>query len=171
MNFIDTAFELIDLRSFSNLWFWLALAATWSITSYRAVGVPYDLTRRAWRGDGEALADLYAIGSANARRLCQIADLSGLWLLGLLCFAVTLLLLLAFLYWIEFAQALLFLLVPLSAVAWLNLRTARRFLATDAEDLPGLLMRHRRAVQAMGVVSIFFTAMWGMWINLNASVL
>ena len=33
------------------------------------------------------------------------------------------------------------------------------------------MLRHRRIVQALGVVSIFVTAMWGMWVNLNVSVL
>ena len=29
MDLADTIFEVIDMRSFSNLWFWIALAVVW----------------------------------------------------------------------------------------------------------------------------------------------
>lgn len=169
--YLDTAFELIDTRSFSNLWFWIALAVAWSASSYWVVGVPFDLVRRAARGDDGALADLVSLSDVQARRLMRMADLSGLALTGLAWFVATALLVLGLVYWIEMAQAAFLIFAPMAVVAWLNLRTARRIGAHAPEALPALMIRHRRLVQGLGIVAVFLTAMWGMWQNLTASVL
>ncbi|MEC7258626.1 MAG: component of SufBCD complex, partial [Pseudomonadota bacterium] len=49
MDWYSSIFELIDMRSFSNLWFWIALAVTWSTTSHWVLGVPFDMVNRARR--------------------------------------------------------------------------------------------------------------------------
>ena len=58
MDLIDTLVELIDMRSFSNLWFWIALAVVWSSASHWILGVPIDLVYRAGRIGGQAERDL-----------------------------------------------------------------------------------------------------------------
>ncbi|PWJ14389.1 hypothetical protein SAMN05421539_11212 [Jannaschia seohaensis] len=168
---LDTALEVIDFRSFSNLWFWIALAALWSTASHWVVGVPFDLVRRAARGNAQALEDMVVLANIQARRLLFIADATGLLTTALTFFVVTTLALLAFLYWIEFAQALLLLFLPMMIVGWLTLRTARKIEGLDPVDLGNLLAHHRRMVQAVGVVAIFVTSMFGMWINMNHSAL
>ena len=170
--FIETAFEVIDMRSFSNLWFWIALAVAWSTASYWVVGVPFDMVRRAARGDTAALADASVLAGIHARRLTYIADVTGLLMTGFTFFAITTLGVLGFGYGAEFAQAVVLIFAPMSLVGWLNLRTARAILALpDAVSLPPLMIRHRRVVQTVGIVAIFVTSMWGMWTNLNANVL
>jgi len=159
------------MRSFSNLWFWIALAVLWSTASYWVVGVPFDLVRRAGRGDRRALQDAWTLGGIHANRLIHIAEVSGLLMTAFTWFALTVLALVGFVYGAEFAQAVFLLLVPMSIVGWLNLRTARQLVRTEAHALPRLLMRHRRVVQAVGIVAIFVTSMWGMWTNINANVL
>ncbi|WP_109565823.1 component of SufBCD complex [Jannaschia seohaensis] len=171
MTILDTALEVIDFRSFSNLWFWIALAALWSTASHWVVGVPFDLVRRAARGNAQALEDMVVLANIQARRLLFIADATGLLTTALTFFVVTTLALLAFLYWIEFAQALLLLFLPMMIVGWLTLRTARKIEGLDPVDLGNLLAHHRRMVQAVGVVAIFVTSMFGMWINMNHSAL
>ena len=169
--FLELAFEAIDLRSFSNLWFWIALAALWSTASHWIVGVPFDLVRRAASGDGQALADMEALARIHARRLTEIADRAGLVIVALLCFAITSFALAGFLYGFEFAQAVLLLLIPMTLVGAILLRAARRVPGLDVADLGNLLYRTRRTIQFVGIVSIFVTSMWGMWVNLNMSVL
>ncbi|MGB3555312.1 MAG: component of SufBCD complex, partial [Jannaschia sp.] len=100
-----------------------------------------------------------------------IADATGLLTTALTAFAVTVLLLLGFLYRVEFAQAILSLFVPMSVVGWLTVGTARQVGGLDAPDLGNILVAHRRRVQIVGGSSIFVTSMWGMWVNMNASVL
>jgi hypothetical protein len=168
---LETALEVIDLRSFSNLWFWIALAVLWSSAAHWVVGVPFDLVRRAVRGDERAAYDMEALARIHARRLVHMADVSGVLSTSLTFFALGALATLGFLYGIEPAQAVFLLLLPMALLTWLNLRTARRVGDADLAGLVRLLYRHRRTVQGLGLVSIFATAMWGMWVNVTASVL
>lgn len=157
------------MRSFSNLWFWIALAVLWSTASHWVIGVPFDMVGRARKYGGQAEADLADIIRVNANRLHYIATVSGLWLLGLACFGLTTLAILGFAYRIEFAQALFLLGFPMSIVGALNLFLARRLVDSDAtaEEVYKALTRHRTIVQAIGMLSIFVTAVWGMYQNLS----
>ena len=175
MGFYGTLFEVIDMRSFSNLWYWIALAVAWSSASHFVLGVPWDLVRRGQRTGGQAARDVEAMVSAQVRRLVMIDEAAGLWALAILSGALTALALLGFLYGVEFAQALFLLTFPLAAVGGLTLALARRLAAQAAlgrlgpEDLYPLLRRHRRITQAIGMLSIFVTAMFGMYQNLTLS--
>ena len=168
MELTDSLFELIDMRSFSNLWFWIALAVMWSTASRWVLGVPYDLVMRARRDGGRAVADVKDMVRINVERLLYIGRMSGLWLAGWTCFLLTGLGLLGFVYWIELAQALFLLLLPMTFVGLMSLNTARVIRDTKAsgEMLYKRLCRHRVLVQIIGMVSIFVTAMWGMYTNL-----
>ncbi len=173
MNWYDTVFELIDMRSFSNLWFWIALAVVWSTASHWILGVPYDMVQRARRAGGQTETDLEALVRINVNRLLYIARVSGLWLSAITCAVLTGLLMLGFWYWVEFAQALFLLLFPLSLVGLLSLLTARRIEAegVSPEVLYRRLRWHRLYVQMIGLVAIFVTAMWGMYQNMTVGAL
>lgn len=169
MDWHETIFELIDMRSFSNLWFWIALAVVWSTASHWVLGVPFDMVARAKRYGGQASDDLDDLIRINTNRLLFIGHVSGLWLLGLTCFMLTGLALLGFVYDVEFAQAAFLLGFPMSGVGALNLSTARLIQAEEAQGalLWKRLSRHRTYVQAIGMVSIFVTALWGMYQNMS----
>jgi hypothetical protein len=79
----------------------------------------------------------------------------------------------AFLYDVEFAQAIFLLLVPLSLVVWQSVRVSRRLVgsAVDPDALHRTLMRHRRVTQVIGMLSICVTALYGMWQNTSVSIL
>ncbi|WP_375227682.1 component of SufBCD complex [Roseobacter sp. S98] len=173
MDFYSSVFELIDMRSFSNLWFWIALAVMWSTASHWVLGVPFDMVQRARRHGGQSEQDLEDLVRINTNRLLFIARVSGLWLLTLGCFLLTMLGGLGFFYGLEIAQALFLLGLPMSVIALISLSTARLIQAEDAsgELLCRRLTRHRLYVQMIGVVSIFVTALWGMYQNLSAGVL
>ena len=173
VDWYQTVFEVIDMRSFSNLWFWMAVAVVWSTASHYGLGVPYDMVLRARRNGGEASADLETMVEINVRRLMHIQTMAGLWLVGFGAFLLTALALMGFVYDQEFAQAVLLIVAPMTLVGALTLATARRIAAgrVDRADLVRTLTRHRFAVQGIGVVAIMITTMWGMWQNLNASAL
>lgn len=162
----ETVFELIDMRSFSNLWYWIALAVVWSASSHYILGVPYDMVTRARRQGGVAEDDLRDLVRVNVNRLLYIASVAGLWLVAIVAFVLTMLALLGFVYAVEFAQALFLLACPMSAVFGLSVRTARRIREADGAGLHRMLQRHRLAVQLIGMVAIFVTAFWGMYQNL-----
>ncbi len=172
MDIYETLFELIDMRSFSNLWYWLALAVVWSSASHWVLGVPYDMVLRARRQGGQALVDLEDMVRINTNRLLYIADVSGLWLLGFACFFLTTLAILGFWYKIEFAQAVFFLAFPMTIVGLMSLFTARRIRNDDARgDLLYKRMSHHRFwTQVVGMISIFVTSLWGMAQNFGLGV-
>ncbi len=68
---------------------------------------------------------------------------------------------------------MLFLLGPMVLVGWVSLRTAVKIEAGEdtGEPLYRRLLVHRRVVQIIGMVSIFVTSMFGMYKNLNVSIL
>ena len=173
MDWYSSIFEVIDMRSFSNLWFWIVLAVIWSTTSHWVLGVPFDMVTRARRQGGQAEADLEDIARVNTNRLLYIGRVSGLWILGAACFLLTTLAVLGFYYRIEFAQALFLLGFPMSLVSLLSLSTARLIEAEGArgELLCKRLSRHRVYTQMIGTISIFVTALWGMYQNLSIGVL
>jgi len=173
LELIDTVFEVIDMRSFSNLWFWIVLAVMWSSTSYWVLGVPFDMIQQARREGGEVQRDLEDLVRINTSRLLMMVDRSGVIGVALLCFWGTGVALLAFYYGVEFAQALFLLLAPLTLVVWQSIRTSRRIAAggMDAEALHRALIRHRRVTQVIGMLSICVTALYGTWQNINVSIL
>lgn len=168
MDWYSNISELIDLRSFSNLWFWIALAVMWSTASHWVLGVPYDMVVRARRQGGQAEIDLEDMVRINTNRLLYISGVSGLLLLAIACFILTGLAILGFWYSVEFAQALFLLAFPMSIVGLLNISTARLIQQDGAtgEALRRRLAVHRTITQAIGMVAIFVTALWGMYQNL-----
>jgi hypothetical protein len=165
----QTLFEIIDMRSFSNLWYWIGLAVLWSSASHWILGVPNDMVQRARRNGGQAQTDLEDMVRINCNRLLYITNVSGLWLLGFACFFITGLGIMGFFYGVEIAQAVFLLAFPMSIVGVLNVSTARLIEQEQAigDRLRALMTRHRIFVQIIGMVAIFVTALWGMAYNLR----
>jgi hypothetical protein len=173
LSFYDSVFEMIDMRSFSNLWFWIALAVMWSSASHWVLGVPYDMVLRAKRHGAQPEVDLEDMVRINTNRILFVASVSGLWILGIACFLLTMLFVLGFLYGLEIAQAIFLLAFPMSIVAMFSLSTARLIRQEEAsgELLRKRLSRQRTYTQFIGIISIFVTSLWGMYQNLSIGVL
>ena len=166
-------FEVIDMRSFSNLWYWIMLAVVWSSTSHWVLGVPHDMYLRARRHGGQAGADYETMLHINIRRLLYIARTSGMWAVMFVSFSLAVLGMLGFYYGIEIAQALFCFAAPMTIVGATSLRTAARIETSGATGatLYKIIWRHRFTTQGIGVVAIFVTGMYGMWQNLSVGVL
>ena len=173
MDWYSAVFELIDMRSFSNLWYWIALAVVWSTTSHWVIGVPFDMLQRAARHGGQAEADLEAMVRINCNRVLYIAGVSGLWLVGIASGFLTALALLGFLYGVEFAQAIFLLAAPMTLVGLLSVNAAHVIHdgALSGAALRKRMTRHRVHTQIIGMISIFITALWGMYQNMSIGVL
>lgn len=174
MGIITTSiFELIDMRSFSNLWYWIALAVMWSTASHWVLGIPFDMVARARKHGGRTMDDLEALARINVTRLLLIGRLAGLWLIGVFCFVLAGLFTSGFFYDIEFAQATFLLLFPLAVIWLLSLNTAATIQAQHlaGEALCRQIIRHRFYIQVLGLLFIFMTAMWGMYQNFTIGVL
>lgn len=169
MDWYETVFEVIDMRSFSNLWYWIALAVLWSSVSHWVLGVPFDMIIRARRQQTpNAMDDLNDLVRVNINRILFISETAGSWIMLFGSAILTALLLMSVLYDVEFAQAVLLLGAPLGILGALSVLTARKIRKTGEEGdvMIKRLMRHRFITQLIGVVSIFVTAMFGMYKNL-----
>ncbi len=172
MDLVQLIFELIDMRSFSNLWYWIALGVIWSSASHWVLGVPHDLIQRARREGGTSQDDLETLVRINVARMLFILRSSGAFVLAFLCFLLTTLGLLAVVYHVEFAQAVLFMLVPLILLGGLSLRSAIKIEGGDGrgDALFRRLFYHRLSTQILGMISIFVTSLFGMWQNLSMTI-
>lgn len=161
------------MRSFSNLWYWIALAVTWSSVSHWVLGVPYDMIMRARRRGGQAAADLELIVQVNVNRMLYIRNVAGTALAAFVSFVLTSLAILGFSYRIEFCQAVFLLTFPMLFVGMMSMSTAGVIAETapTGAALHKVLLRHRIWVQLIGMVSIFITAIWGMLQNLSISAI
>lgn len=173
MSFLDEIFSVLDTRSFSSVWFWIVLAVMWSTVSHFTIGVPQDLISRARRQGGQAREDAETLAHIQVRRRLNVIRSAGHWITALVAGVLTALLVLGMVYGVEVAQALFLLLFPLSLVGLLALRAASRIEAFDERGaaLWKRLGRLRLATQVIGMISIFVTALWGMWHVMTQSVL
>ncbi|MTI01688.1 component of SufBCD complex [Roseibium sp. RKSG952] len=173
MDWYATIFEIIDMRSFSNLWFWIVLAVVWSSASHWVMGVPYDLLVRARRIGGQAEIDLLDIVRINANRIIYIVDISGAVIFALTSFVFSGLAVMGFYYHVEFAQAVFLLLFPMTIVALINVSMARRLQQQEMtlEIVSKALTRSRLYTQIIGMFAILVTSLWGMYQNFSIGVL
>ncbi|MEM9395373.1 MAG: component of SufBCD complex [Pseudomonadota bacterium] len=174
MDLSIAATEIIDMRSFSSMWFWITLAVFWSAMSHYAVGVPYEMVQRAFRRDDESMwRDVETLARINSERLLVIGSTAGVFVAAAAGFLLTTLFVLGFFYSVEFCQAAFFIAFPFTLVGVLSQRTARLILEIQPKgpDLGRGLRRHRVYVQIIGLVSIVVTAFWGVFHVLSTGVL
>lgn len=174
MDWYTGVIEVIDMRSFTSIWYWIVVAVVWSSTAHWTLGVPFDAVTRARRSQGgQAQDDLEVLVRVNCNRLVHIMELSGIWVIGFVFFLLTILAVLGFFYRVEIAQAIFLLMAPLTLVVLISVRNAVLILnrGTYGQALRAHLGRMRFFNQVIGLISIFITAFWGMWHNLSATVL
>lgn len=173
MALLDNILSLIDMRSFSSVWFWIVVALFWSAVTHNVLGVSYDMIVQARRNGGHTLADLQTLVEIHVRRMLTMVRNIGHWIMAFVTAVMSLIFVLAFVYGLEFAQALFLLLLPLTITRLMVLRLAFRIERErlDEDRLLRALLRHRLWVQLLGVVIIFLTAIWGMLRVMTASVL
>lgn len=166
-------FELIDMRSFSNLWYWIALAVMWSSISHFVLGVPYDLVSRARNNGGTSMDDLNTLAGIKARRTVMVFGTSGVWIVAGLSFVLSLLGATGFFFGVEFAQAVFFLAMPATVIGLIRVRLAHRIVETQltGPDLCSAITRNRVITQMIGMVCVFVTSLWGMYQNFSIGVL
>lgn len=169
VDFYSTVFSTIDLRSFSNIWFWIAVAVGWSNVTHFIIGVPFDMVVRARRNGGSALADLEVLAGIQARRRMQIMRSSGIWVVAFWAMVLSALAVLGFGYGAELAQAITLLLLPMTLAAAIGLGLSAKLerAPLTGTALTRKLTMHRFGIQALGLLAILITTMWGTWHNLS----
>lgn len=171
--------QFLDSRSFSSIWFWLALAASWTWTTRAILGVPAEIVHRAHRQpdtDADPSSDALLLLdwlSLNLPRW-QVTPREGALVLALGTFLLTSLGILGFGYGLELAQAMFLLTGPFALLTVLRFRLARRLRPILAQAQHGLvgpartaeaaaraMIRHRLGVLALSALTVGLTAAWG----------
>ena len=169
MTLIDIITGLIDFRTFSNIWYWLAVLVIWAVATHWVIGVPFDMVVRARRQGGQAAQDLDILVAINLRRLLTLSGTPAVILVGIGAFVVTAAAMLGFVYGLELAQGLFCLAFPLVFVAVLTWRSCQR-LALDQQTGPALiraLVRLRFWIQLIAITALFCTALLGSYVMLS----
>ena len=107
---------MIDFRTFSSIWYWMAVAVTWAVVSHWILGVPLDVIIRARRAGSPARDDLMVLFDVHVRRFNMIDDWIGTFVIALTAFVLSALALFGFYYGVELAQGLFLLGFPLTIV-------------------------------------------------------
>ncbi len=168
VSLVPPILEFLSLRTFSSVWYWIAVATIWAFVSHRPMGIPYDMVSRG-AADWSARMELDTVAKALARRILRGLETGGAFLVGLLSTLLSAVGLLAILYGLELAQGLLLLALPLILVGWFTTRTARAI--ASGGDAARHLRRLRLTTNAVAVVALFATSVWGMYVNFAVSVL
>jgi hypothetical protein len=170
LDWTESFARVIDLRTFASIWYWFAVIVSWAVASHWLIGVPFDLLFRARKCAPQDIADLEAIVDINVRRFTGLTDMAGPWLLGLITFVLTGLCMTGFYYGSELAQGLFVLGAPLTLILLLNVKVAYDLRADPATGraLVDRLFKMRLWSQGIGMIAIFFTAVYGMWFNIDA---
>ena len=173
MGLYDMIIEMLDMRAFSSLWYWLLLALIWSRVNGRGLGIPYDMVIRARRGSDTALADLEILARIHALRQQQLFHETGLALSAVFAAVLSALALLGFAYGLETAQALFFLMAPPVLIQVHRLYCARRILQDSGQGAALLrcLGGHRLVTQLTGLVTFLITAVWGIHVIMTTPIL
>lgn len=161
-------FDMISFDSFTNIWFWLVLAAFSGGTTHFVLGAPYDLIARAQRGDAQASADLDVMVDVTLRRWATILPAGKLFVAAISSFVLAIAASLGFWHGWEFGQAVFLLLVYGGAVAALSQRAARQIgqHGLRGAALAQQLARLRLHLQILGFGAIFITAAIGSYATL-----
>jgi len=165
----DSILAILDLHTFSNIWYWLAVAVTWAVVSHWVLGIPFDLIIRARRSMPGAVDDLQTLFDFHVRRFIMIEDLAGIPIIALSTFVLTGLAMTGFYYDVEMAQGIFLIGFPLTIVGAICQHACRRYQQHPPapEDLVKELLRLRIIIQVVAMIAIFFTAIYGMYYNLS----
>lgn len=169
MDWTETIARVIALNTFSSVWYWLTVIVSWSVASNWLIGIPFDMLFRARKVTEPEAADLEALVDINVRRIVFFEQTFGPWIIALVTFVLSGLGMMGFFYQFELAQGLFFLAAPMTVVLIINLRFAHELSAVPlhGKALVRRLFVVRLWTQVIAMLALFFTAMYGMYFNLD----
>jgi hypothetical protein len=148
--------ELISRRSFSSLWYWIAVAAFWVLITRRVMGLPQDMLQRA-RAGGDDLGALETMAHLQAQRLMRYWRQGAVFGVALASGVLALTTVLAFWHGVELAQALWFLICPLVIIWAMSARAAMLVLNGfgQGDALLKVMYRFRFRLQLIAIAFVF----------------
>ena len=170
LDWTETFTRVIELKTFSNIWFWIAVVVSWAVACHWLIGVPFDMLVRARKGAPQEMADLETLVDINVRRIVWFQQIAGPAFAALAAFFLAGTGLLAIGYRFELAIGVFLLGAPLMAVLGMNLQLALHLHARplQGEALVKRLFKVRLWTQVAAAAPLFVTAVFGMAFNIAA---
>ena len=162
--------NLISFNSFSNAWFWFTLISLWAVFSQMYFGLSYNQLRLARSQHPERQAALLKALELYIERASWAGGQElGSSFAGAVAFLVSFWAVTAFYYDIELLQALFILAVPFTFSFIWRWRLVKK-LAKDIPDFEKvfcLIRKIRICTLVCSLLTIFFSAFWGVRMILN----
>ena len=155
--------NLFQNKSFDDIWYWLVLAVSWSLTTYWTMGVGDQDARAAQEKGGKYLTNFETLVGIYCERTENGIVRHGPYVILVVSFLLASLATLGFWFWILFAQAMFVLVFPLCLTTLVSIVFARRQVRDPARGRD-LLKRYktlRLVKQTIGVFAIATTSLWG----------
>lgn len=153
-------FALIDMTSFTSVWYWIFLCLTWNSLSHRTLGVPFDMIIRADKHGDLFERDVDHIAHAQSRRLTYMFGRFGVVIIGVTAFFVSAIGAAAFVVGFQTSQAVFVVLIPVLCVGSSEMRLAYRIRRDDLRGSPlrRKIVLHRFFHQLFGIASLAMAA-------------
>jgi hypothetical protein len=155
--------DLFQTKSFDDIWYWLLLAVSWSLTTYWTMGVGNHDAREAQEKGGKYLSNFETLVGIYCERVEDGIVRYGPSVVLVVSFVLATLATLGFWFWILFAQAMFILTFPLCLTTLVSIVFASRQ-ARAPEEGKKLLKRYRKLrllKQTIGVFAIATASFWG----------
>ncbi len=156
---------MFDGATFFSVWYWVCVAAFWSLASYFTHGVPNDLLHRARRLGGEDARIFDLVARRSLARIDLGLRRGGVAGAAMSGFMLAVVGVFAFVAHQEMAQGLFAMMAPALWLVGLSFREARA-LHAEQPDLPTLMRRfviRRRINIAVGMIAVFVTVAAFAW--------
>lgn len=155
--------DLFQTKSFDDIWYWLLLAVSWSLTTYWTMGVGNNEARAAQEKGGKYLSNFETLIAMYCDRVNEGIVRYGPPVMLVVSFVLAMLATLGFWFWILFAQAMFILVFPLCVTSLVSMVFASRQVRDPAEgrDLIKRYRKLRLVKQTIGVFAITTASFWG----------
>lgn len=151
---------ILDFHSYWNVWFWLIVVMSWSVSAHFTFGVPHDLVQAADRRGGIWAEQVDQLARIHLHRIVELFDRGGAWIAAGAGFVLSVIGTFGWFVDFEFARALFVVAVPHVILGILSVRRAFQLYEADlsGEPLRRALKRWRFWTQVMGLFAIAGTA-------------
>ncbi|GHA41525.1 hypothetical protein GCM10008927_02350 [Amylibacter ulvae] len=154
--------QILELKSFFNIWYWLFLAFIWSRATYFTLGVPLHDARLGHEREGVYMHDFEELMRINTGHTVEAFDQYGVAVMAVIAFLLASAATLGFGFRMEIMQAIFLLMAPLTGATLFSVRFAYRIQAEKitGQSLYTAYVVHRRIKQIFGMLSMIVTSVW-----------
>jgi hypothetical protein len=161
--------EIMTADGFSNPWYWLLVAIVWVRSIQTTLGIPGDVMRNAKTGDPQAKADALHLLDIHIRNTTDEFNHFGAYLVATMTFVLASIATMGFWNDVAVLQGAFFIAFPMALIGALGIRLASKLKDQEItwDQLCGIYRRHFWLKFAMGVLFIFTSMLWAVYLEIR----